>query len=66
MPTRIDLTDALLALIPEDGSRMTNEQLRAALADEADEPFTEAEFEAAKDHVWPWVRPRRPAAPAAA
>jgi type I restriction enzyme M protein len=51
MPTRTDLTDALLALIPEDGSRVPNDQLRAALAAEADEPFSDAEFEAAKDHV---------------
>ena len=51
MPVRTDLTDALLALIPEDGSRVSNEQLRAALAEEADEPFSVQEFEAAKDHV---------------
>lgn len=51
MPTRTDLTDALLALIPEDGSRVSNEQLRAALAEEAEEPFGDEEFEATKDHV---------------
>jgi hypothetical protein len=51
MPTRTDLTDALLALIPEDGSRVSNEQLRAALAEEADEALSDEEFEAAKDHV---------------
>ncbi len=45
------LTDALLALIPEDGSRLSNDKLRAALAEEADEPFSDEEFEAAKDHV---------------
>ncbi len=51
MPTRTDLTDALLALIPDDGSRVSNEELRAALAEEADEPFSDEDFEAAKDHV---------------
>ena len=51
MPVRTDLTDALLALIPDDGSRLSNEQLRAALAQEADERFSDEEFEAAKDHV---------------
>ncbi len=51
MPVRTDLTDALLALIPEDGSRVSNDQLRAALADEADEPFSDQDFEEAKDHV---------------
>ncbi len=51
MPARTNLTDALLALIPEDGSRASNEQLRAALAEEADEPFSDEEFEAAKGHV---------------
>ena len=30
MPIRTDLTDAPLALIPEHGSRVSNEQLRAA------------------------------------
>ncbi|WP_255101177.1 class I SAM-dependent DNA methyltransferase [Synechococcus sp. L2F] len=51
MPPRTDLTDALLALIPEDGSRLSNDQLRAALAQEAEEPFTAEEFDAAKDHL---------------
>ena len=51
MPVRTDLTDALLALIPEDGSRVSNEQLRLALAEEAEEPFSDEQFEAAKDHV---------------
>jgi len=51
MHVRTDLTEALLALIPEDGSRVSNEQLRAALAEEADKPFSNEEFEAAKDHV---------------
>jgi len=30
---------------------LSNEQLRAALGEEADEPFSDEEFEAAKDHV---------------
>jgi type I restriction enzyme M protein len=51
MPVRTDLTDALLALIPEDGSRLSNAELRAELLDLADEPFRDEEFEAAKDHV---------------
>jgi len=29
MPVRTDLTDALFALVPEDGSHESNEQLRA-------------------------------------
>ncbi|MCT4365142.1 MULTISPECIES: type I restriction-modification system subunit M N-terminal domain-containing protein [unclassified Synechococcus] len=51
MAARTDLTDALLALIPEDGSRLSNAELRADLLDLADEPFSDEEFEAAKDHV---------------
>jgi type I restriction enzyme M protein len=51
MPVRTDLTDALLALIPEDGSRISNELLRAVLAEEVDIPFTNEEFDSAKDHV---------------
>lgn len=35
MPVRTDLTDALIALIPDDGSRITNDQIRAVLEEEA-------------------------------
>jgi type I restriction enzyme M protein len=51
MAIRTDLTDVLLALIPEDGSRISNEELRAGLLDQAEEPFSDDEFEAAKNHV---------------
>ena len=51
MPVRTDLTDALLALIPEDGRRMSNAELRADLLGLADDPFSDEEFDAAKDHV---------------
>lgn len=40
MGPRTDLTDGLLALIPEDGSRVSNAELRAELLDLADEPFS--------------------------
>jgi type I restriction enzyme M protein len=51
MPVRTDLTDALLALIPEDGRRVSNDEIRAALEREADEPFSDADLEEAKGHV---------------
>ena len=51
MPVRTDLTDALLALIPEDGSRLSNEAMEAALAAEVEERFSGEELEAAKNHV---------------
>jgi type I restriction enzyme M protein len=51
MPIRTDLTDALIALIPEDGSRISNEQIRQALQREAGEPFSDAELEEAKSLV---------------
>jgi len=51
MPARTDLTDALLALIPEDGSRLSNEAMALALAAEVEEPFAPEELEAAKAHV---------------
>jgi type I restriction enzyme M protein len=41
MPVLTDLTDALIALIPEDGSRITNDQIRAALEREAGEPISD-------------------------
>jgi type I restriction enzyme M protein len=48
MPTRTDLTDALIALIPEDGSRITNEQIRTALEQEAGEPISDDELKELK------------------
>jgi type I restriction enzyme M protein len=51
MPVRTDLTDALLELIPEDGTRISNAELRADLLDRADSPFSDEEFEEAKNHV---------------
>ena len=41
MPVLTDLTDALIALIPEDCSRITNDQIRAALEREAGEPISD-------------------------
>jgi type I restriction enzyme M protein len=48
MPTRTDLTDALIALIPEDGSRITNEQIRTALVQDAGEPISDEELKELK------------------
>jgi hypothetical protein len=51
MPVLADLTDALIALIPEDGSRITNDQIRAALEQEAGEPLSDAELKEIKNLV---------------
>jgi type I restriction enzyme M protein len=51
MPTRTDLTDALLALIPEDGRRITNDEIRAALGQEAGEPISDAQLKEIKGQV---------------
>ena len=51
MPDLADLTDALIALIPEDGSRITNDQIRAALEQEAGEPLSDAELKEIKNLV---------------
>ncbi len=48
MPSRDDLTDALIALIPEDGSRITNEEIRVALESEAGEPISDDELKELK------------------
>ena len=48
MVARSELTDALIALIPEDGSRITNEQIRAALEKEAGEPISNEELKEIK------------------
>lgn len=51
MPTRTELTDALIALIPEDGSRMTNAEIKASLESEVGEPISDGELEAVKNLV---------------
>ncbi len=49
MPSRTELTDALISLIPEDGSRITNADLKAALEQEVGEPISDADLEEAKN-----------------
>ncbi|WP_250544861.1 class I SAM-dependent DNA methyltransferase [Synechococcus sp. LA31] len=51
MTTRTELTDALIELIPEDGSRITNSELKAALEREVGETITDLELEEAKNLV---------------
>ena len=51
MPARTDLTDALLALIPEDGRRITNDEIRAALEQEAGEPISDEQLKEIKSQV---------------
>ncbi|WP_411875300.1 hypothetical protein [Vulcanococcus limneticus] len=41
IPVLADLTDALIALTPEDGSRISNDQIRAALEQETGEPISD-------------------------
>jgi hypothetical protein len=42
MPSRDDLTDALIALIPENGSRISKGEIKAALEQELGEPLSDA------------------------
>jgi hypothetical protein len=54
MPDLADLTDLvndLIALIPEDGSRITNEEIRIALEGEAGEPITDEQLKDIKSQV---------------
>jgi hypothetical protein len=51
MPSREDLTDALIALIPEDGSRISNGEIKARLEQEVGEPLSDAQVEEAKNLV---------------
>jgi hypothetical protein len=48
MPLSTDLTDALIALIPEDGSRISNGEIIAALEQEVGEPLSDTQVEEAK------------------
>jgi AMMECR1 domain-containing protein len=41
----------LIALIPEDGSRISKDQIRAALEQEAGEPLSDAELKQLKSQV---------------
>jgi len=43
-----DLVNDLIALIPEDGSRLTNDEIRAALEWEAGEPISDADLKEIK------------------
>ena len=43
-----DLVNDLIALIPEDGSRLTNDEIRAALEREAGEPISDADLKEIK------------------
>jgi hypothetical protein len=51
MPDLADLVNDLIALIPEDGSRITNDQIRAALEHEAGEPIDDGELKEIKNLV---------------
>ena len=51
MNTRTELTDTLIALIPEDGSRISNAEIKAALEKEAGESISEAELKELKMRV---------------
>jgi hypothetical protein len=51
MPVREDLTDALIALIPEDGSRISNGEIKAELEQRLGVPLADDELEEAKTVV---------------
>jgi type I restriction enzyme M protein len=51
MLVRTDLTDALIALIPEDGSRITNAEIKSSLESEVGEPISDGELEEVKNLV---------------
>ncbi|QPN64047.1 hypothetical protein [Synechococcus sp. CBW1004] len=51
MPVLADLVNDLIALIPEDGSRISNDQIRKALEQEAGEPLSDDVLEEVKNRV---------------
>lgn len=51
MPTPADLANDLIALIPEDGSRLTNAEIKAALEQEVGEPISDGELKVIKNRV---------------
>lgn len=48
-PLNQDVTDAMIALLPEDGSRLANRELRAAIDRELETALSDEQFNAAKD-----------------
>lgn len=50
-PFNRDITDAMIALIPEDGSRLANRELRTAIDSELEIALSDEQFNAAKDAV---------------
>jgi hypothetical protein len=51
MAAPADLVNDLIALIPEDGSRISNDEIRAALEREAGEPISEEQLKEIKNQV---------------
>jgi type I restriction enzyme M protein len=51
MPVLADLVNDLIALIPADGSRISNDQIRAALEQEAGEPLSDDVLEEVKNRA---------------
>ena len=48
-PLNQDVTDVMIALLPEDGSRLANRELRAAIDSELEIALSDEQFTAAKD-----------------
>jgi type I restriction enzyme M protein len=51
MPAFVDLVNDLIALIPDDGSRITNDEIRTALEREAGEPISDEQLKEIKSQV---------------
>ena len=51
MSVLADLVNDLIALIPEDGNRISNDEIRAALEREAGEPITDEQLKEIKSQV---------------
>ena len=51
LPVLADLVNDLIALIPADGSRITNDEIRAALEREAGESISDEELREIKSQV---------------
>ena len=59
MPDREELTDALIALIPEDGSRISDGEIKAAVERQLGAPVSDQELDEARPPEWPWARQTR-------
>jgi hypothetical protein len=50
-PVKLEITDAMIELIPDDGTRISNQELRAAIEEKIGYGVSDEDFETAKESL---------------